>query len=167
MNRNDITTLKLSKKERAFVSALVEGGEPTAAALKSGYAESDAATAGWEMMHARRIAAAIDIEIKRALVAGAAVASRFLVKTVKDETAPAGVRVQAANSLLDRAGYVAPRQDAPRDGSRPLTDQSIDELRTLVDRLERERGSSAKDVTRGVLQHGKPSIGAETTDIYD
>lgn len=165
MRRNELTELNLSPKERRFVSTIVELGDPLAAALKSGYTESDAKVAAWELPRNAQVAAAIALQTRAAIVAGAAVASRYLVAAVKDDAVPHGVRIQAANSLLDRAGIVAPRDAAAP--TRELDSCSIEELHALVDQLASKRGDQAKDVTRGLLQHGSEAAPPNDADIFD
>jgi len=102
------------------------------------------------------IQAAVSLRIR---TEGAAVAHSVLLEVARDKQAPKGVRVDAAKALLDRAGFVAPRAEAPKQGEgRPLSDYSIEELRGLVAQLERNRGDQAKDVSRAVSATQAPQL---------
>src|SRR5690606_38674454 len=67
----------------------------------------------------------------------AAVGLDTLLEIAKDKTAPKGARVQAANSLLDRAGFVSKVLDKQRDSDdKPMSEMSAGELENFITRLQ-------------------------------
>jgi phage terminase small subunit len=117
------------------------------AAIACGYPESSAAQRGYELLHTAHVLAAIHTAARRRLVADAPTSIRVL-QPLRDNAASEKVRAEAARTLLDRAGMIAPRAAAPetkRDLS--LHEMSIDDLRNLAGKLEAELSGRAKDVS--------------------
>jgi predicted aconitase with swiveling domain len=159
-----ITARGLTARERRFVRHTVQYGDPKTAVKLCEYGGNPSDVAS-DLMRSPKIVAAIQAEISlRIRTEGATVAHNVLMEVAKDTTAPKGVRVDAAKALLDRAGFVAPRSEAPKaQEGRPLSDYSIEELRGLVTQLERSRADQAKDVSRGV-----PDVeGAQLSEMLD
>lgn len=159
-----LTPLNLTDLERKFVFALVRGAEKTAAAVTAGYSPSDADNAANDLVRKPNVAAAIEMELRRELVTDAPNSLRVL-REIRDSEAAPGTRAMAANSLLDRAGIVAPRDIATP--ARELDSCTIEELHALVDQLASKRGDQAKDVSRGLLQHDSTAAPSNDADIFD
>jgi hypothetical protein len=142
-----MTVPGLTAQERRFVSHTVRYGDPKAAVRLCEY-KGDPADIAPDLMRSPKIAAAIQAEVSlRIRTEGAMIAHNVLMDVAKDKDAPKGVRVDAAKALLDRAGFIAPRAEAPKAAEgRALSDYSIEELRGLVSQLERTRGDNARAV---------------------
>jgi hypothetical protein len=104
---------KLTKKQEAFVSAMVTtGGDRTAAAKILGYSDEKAGKAGEWLWRSSRVRAAFKEAVWDKLGTGAGLA----VNTLLDLAAagPAKVRREAADSILDRLGFK--QQDSKTPG---------------------------------------------------
>lgn len=137
---------EMTDKEDDFVSHFVQFGDAIKAAEAAGYAQ--AGIQGRQIAKRPRVAAAIRIETTRRMQHMAPVALSVLDKVMRDEKAPAGARVDAAKTILDRGGYGVPVAEKARSGDdRPLAEMSIPELERLVQDLENKRAAEALDVT--------------------
>jgi len=78
---------------------------------------------------------------KLAMMAPAAVG--VLASLMDDEDASPKIRLDAAKTILDRAGFVPPKaSDAPTVGERALHEMTRDELAARVHQLQNEIGAS-------------------------
>lgn len=137
---------EMTDREDDFVMHFVQYGDAIKAAEAAGYAQ--AGVQGRAIARRPRVAAAIRIETTRRMQHMAPVALTVLDKIMRDEKAPAGARVDAAKTILDRASYVSdPKRSDRSDEIKPLAEYSMQELEDLVQRLEAQRGSEARDVT--------------------
>ena len=69
----------------------------------------------------------------------APIAVKTLLAMVADEDKPDRIRIDAAKTILDRAGYVAPKAaDAPSGAEKALHEMTRDELAERADRLQKE-----------------------------
>lgn len=137
---------EMTDREDDFVMHFVQYGDAIKAAEAAGYAQ--AGVQGRAIARRPRVAAAIRIETTRRMQHMAPVALTVLDKIMRDEKAPAGARVDAAKTILDRANYVSdPKRSDRSDEIKPLAEYSMQELEDLVQRLEAQRGSEARDVT--------------------
>lgn len=149
----------LNQMQAAFVRFFVETGDRLQACKDAGYAGNPYPIA-WRLMRTPAIVAAIRAQTALRLQAIAPTALRVLNTIMVDEGAPKGVRVDAAKTLLDRAGFIAPKAREPdRDGDRPLNEYSVEELRRLIDDLEQQRGDEARVITSA------PPAAAELKDM--
>jgi hypothetical protein len=100
-------------------------------------------------MQSPQILAMVQIYAARELSLGAPGAIRLLRRMVDEEGKwDAKVRLAAANSILNRAGHIAPKAtDAARAGETPLNEMSMPQLRELADKLEGEIAGRAKEVS--------------------
>jgi hypothetical protein len=150
----------LTEKQRSFVRNVGAGHEPERAALMAGYQNHESAYAN---MRLPAIQAAIDIELRRLLVTEAApLALAFLIKVVKDDSTRFSdrVRVDAAKTLLSRAGYNEPKQvDQARD--KAVEEMSTAELHAFIDRTEAELASRATDVSAPI----QPTLDSQLSDL--
>jgi hypothetical protein len=78
---------------------------------------------------------------KVALMAPAALT--VLGDLMDDEESSAKIRLDAAKTILDRAGFVPPKaSEAPTVGAKPLHEMTRDELAARVHQLRSEIGAS-------------------------
>lgn len=134
----------LTERQAAFVAALVETGDRQHAVELSGYGSEE----HWGSIASRNLAtpavqAALRHEINRRLLHGAAAAAKVLLDIANDATAPKGVRVDAAKAILDRAGFVAPRNGADERTTVDLASMTPDQLRTFIAQGEQELATRA------------------------
>lgn len=152
--------IDLPEKYRQFVYALVEGLTQEAAGEKIGVT----AQAAGVLIRRPEIVSAMHFEINRRLrTEGASIGYKVLSTIAKDDTAPKGVRVDAAKTLLDRAGHVAPRGEPAKPVEKQMTDMTQNDLRDLVDKLESELANRATPVSAPNSAE-RPS---NTVDIFE
>jgi phage terminase small subunit len=132
----------LTPLQERFVEQILEGHNTLQAATLAGV--------GSPQVHAYRVASLPHVQAEIARQLGrrlaneaAPVAYSVLVKILRDENAASRVRVDAAKTLLDRAGFVPPRApDPPGTTGKQLNEMSREELRAVLtvaeDRLARE-----------------------------
>ncbi|HYF09465.1 MAG TPA: terminase small subunit [Acetobacteraceae bacterium] len=134
--------MNLTEPQAAFVLRFTSDpaciGNASAAARAAGYSERNAGEIGRQLLDKPHVRAAID-EAMRRQISGpmAAKASALLARVVDDETAPLKVRVEAAKTILDRAGIVPPTAferaaEAVRKASdgKAIGEMTIEEIRT-------------------------------------
>ena len=101
----------LTERQRAFVSAYAINpqtcGKVEQSAIEAGYSQGGARTRGGELLKMLHIQAAIRKECERVLASSAPLAISVLME-LAESACSESVRLQAANSLLDRAGYKHP-----------------------------------------------------------
>lgn len=142
---NAVAQLDLTEMQAAYVAHVVSGIEPAKAATLAGYA-NDGSIVASELMRNPRILAAIHYETARRIGALAPVAVSVLETIANDDTAPKGVRVDAAKTLLDRAGHLPPKAASEGGSGRTPAGMSTEELRALADELQRTIEARAKPV---------------------
>ena len=152
----------LTEKQLTLISTLIETGSQTLAVEAAGYSGPAACVAA-QALSSPAVAAALRHEINRRLLRDAATARHVLMDIMQDKTAPKGVRVDAAKAVLDRAGFIAPRQGAGMGENKPLNEMSSDELRRFISESERELSGRAKDVSAPDAL--KPA--AQVSDLLD
>jgi len=137
--------ISLSEKQFLMIYYYLQGATKTEACVKAGLRPESATV----LFGGKKVQAAIAAVLERFLVADAAPAAlRVLYQILHDNRAAPGVRVQAANSLLDRAGFDARRlAQAVRDGDKLDSEKTAEELRAEIAALERELSNRARDVT--------------------
>jgi len=134
---------ELNAREREFASALVDGLNPNEAAARAGIPSGS----GHALARHVRVAAAVHMEVHRRLkVEGAPVGLAVLLSVAKNVNAPAGVRVDAAKTLLSRAGHIEPRAEAAKPDTKDLSDMSQEELRKVIDQCESRLADQATPV---------------------
>lgn len=77
------------------------------------------------------------------------------------------IRADAAKVLLDRAGYVPPKADAPGAGGamRDPSEMSSDELRAFIEKAEAQLGARAQPVE--VARQNAPNDDASSQQVID
>ena len=147
MASQQIATRQLTDKQTAFVAALIETGDAPTAAQLAGFLDRPSKEA-WRLLRIPRVMAAVNAAVQIALAEDAPLARNLLRQYVKDPSMHPKIRLDAAKTLLDRAGHIAPKaRDASGGQDKPLNEMSRDELRALVDRYEAELTGRAKLVS--------------------
>jgi len=137
--------ISLSEKQFLMIYYYLQGATKTEACVKAGLRPESATV----LFGGKKVQAAIAAVLETFLVADAAPAAlRVLYQILHDNRAAPGVRVQAANSLLDRAGFDAKRlAQAVNGGDKLDSEKTAEELRAEIAALERELSNRARDVT--------------------
>jgi len=135
----------LSEKQFLMLYFFLQGSTKTEACAKAGLRPTSASI----LFGSSKMQAAIAAVLEKFLVADAAPAAlRTLYQILHDTKAAPGVRVQAANSLLDRAGFDSKRlAQAARDSDKLDSEKTAEELRAEIAALERELSNRAVDIT--------------------
>lgn len=140
----------LTERQRSFAVHFVKnGGNATRAAIAAGYSGKAAREQGYKLLRNPSVARAVRTE-QMALIGGTlATRALYTLKSImEDENAPAGARVDAAKTLLDRGGIPAipaTLLSVTIDDKDP-GDMTADELRAFIRQgsaqlaeMERER----------------------------
>ncbi|WP_169728453.1 terminase small subunit [Geminicoccus roseus] len=142
---------ELTEKQASFVVAYTSTpdaiGNASAAARIAGYSVNSAGEIGRQLLEKPHIIAAVRQAIRDQIslsLAGKAV--RYLEALVDDETAPKKVRLDAAKTILDRAGIAAMPVQLTDDQPKSLKEMSIDELRALINEAEHDAADRAVPV---------------------
>lgn len=149
------TGKNLTDMQREFVERVVDGNDGTTAARLAGY--SSPAAQAYHLARIPHVAQEIRARIAARLnTQGATVGLNTLIKIANDDTAPKGARVQAANSLLDRAGFVSKVLDKQRDADeKPISEMSASELEGFIGKLASK------------LDHAAAKRGAEDAEFTE
>jgi ribosomal protein L29 len=126
----------MTDRQEAFAAAFVaNGGNGAAAARAAGYAAEHSRVEAYRLIRSPAVQVAIRAEQQRT-VAGrlCSVALGVLEQIMCDSEAPAGARVDAAKTILDRGGLGAvPAGGGAGAGLGELREVSPEELRRLID----------------------------------
>lgn len=136
----------LALPERQFEMLLyyITGDDKATACRKAGYPE----TASWTLFNRPKLRAAVPLIIDAFLLEDAAPAAlRALYRVVTSDNEAAGVRIAAANSLLDRAGFTAKRHEKPGAQAFDASNATVSQLHDEADRLQREIDAKMRDIT--------------------
>jgi len=140
----DRAGIRLTDKQLAAVLTYVTGGTKSDAMIAGGYAPESA----WMVFEGGNVKAAIGVIIDSFLQTDAAPAAlRALYMIVSDDRTAPGIRVQAANSLLDRSGYDAKRHAREAEQGKDPTQMSSDELLAEIEKLQAQIEGRMHDVT--------------------
>lgn len=153
----------LTYLEETFVTRYLESGDAAQSVILSGYAEGNARTESWRLLNRPRIARAIAAAAVLRFAALVPVALHLIETFVREDKWPAKVRLDAAKTLLDRAGHVPPRPKDERSADMPIHEMDVGELRALSARLDDEIAGRARDVT----PHNAQAPGAPGDDDID
>lgn len=135
---------KLPEKLEKLIECLASGIGVPLSAEAAGYNLSDA----YELLQTPRVTRLVEYRARSALRNDyAPKALKFLGELAAREDAPLKERRQAAQFILERAGYVAPRAQVQEAAEKSISAMSAEELASLVEKLEQERSSRAKDVS--------------------
>ena len=140
----EIISRGLDDLQRRFVSVFVATGDANRARDESGYSPK---TATSHILSSHAVARAIALAVRIELGACAPMALNVLKHLAKNG-ATERVRLDAAKTLLDRGGHVAPKaREAENAGETPLHEMSTEGLRSLASKLEEEIAGRAKDIS--------------------
>lgn len=104
--------------------------------------------AAYSMLQTPAVTQALSRRMRATLQNDAApLAIKVLMELTRDETVHAAIRRSAARDLLDRAGYVPPKALEADVNDKSIAAMPADELAALVNKLEGELASRAKDVS--------------------
>jgi hypothetical protein len=137
----------LSTKQEALVEALFSSDGIILAAKAAGYADSSHVRR--MVRHSPVLRAAIEQELRHRLqTEGAPVAYALLVEVVRNKDSKFGerVRVDAARTLLDRAGFLPPKQPDRQPAEKDLNEMSTAELLAIIEKHEAELGDRATPI---------------------
>ena len=100
----------------AFTSTPGAIGNASEAARRARYSEKSARDIGQQLLAKPHVRAAIE-EANRAQISGslASKAVDVLRSIIEDEAAPLKIRLDAAKTVLDRSGHIAPKAREPSD----------------------------------------------------
>lgn len=136
--------VKADERQRKFIECLATGAGLDLSAAAAGYEPFEAQT----LLQTPRISRLVELRVRSALQNDYAPrAIKFLADLADDAKAPLKERRQAAQFVLERAGYVAPRAQIQEAAEKSISAMSAEELASLVEKLEQERASRAKDVS--------------------
>jgi phage terminase small subunit len=124
----------LLDQQQAFAEAYVMGnGNATQAAIAAGYSPVSARQTASRLLHTPHVQNAIRHAQAHALKGRlASKALGVLEKILDDDNAPAGVRVDAAKTVLDRAGLGAIRITESIGEDKPLEEMTTSELNEFI-----------------------------------
>ena len=161
----------LTDQQAAFVTHFTgtEGciGNGAASARMAGYSEASARDIAAQLLGKPHVRAAVEQANRDRLSGPAATkAAAFLERVVDDEAAPLKVRVEAAKTILDRAGLMPPSVveraaavERENRGAKPLADMSLSELGR-----EMARQKAAVEMLRGLLDRPSRHAGGRVLD---
>jgi len=95
---------------------------------------------------------------------------RILSAPDGDEFVTVKLKLDAAKTVLDRAGHVAPKAGEASDPAsvRDLSQMSIDELKAFVQRAEHDAAERAMPVIEGTATHDdRANHGGDDTQVID
>lgn len=146
-------------QQLAFAEAYVLGsGNATQAAIQAGYSAVSARQTASRLLRTPHVQEAIrraQAHVLRNRLASKALG--VLEKVLDDDDAPAGVRVDAAKTVLDRAGLSAARvPDSVPDDNKGAAEMSLAELDAVASRL-----ALAMRMARGEVIDVEPSVFAD------
>jgi hypothetical protein len=137
---------ELNEMQQAFVVAYTTDpaclGKIREAALAAGYSEHTAYEQGRRLVTLPHVKAAITKAIQDQISGPLATKALAVISSIMlDPEAPKGVRLDAAKSILDRAGHVSPRTPValPEPGSKELKNMSPDQLAGVISQASAAR----------------------------
>ena len=139
--------VQLSDRQSSFINYLVnEGKTRTEAARLAGFAAPR--QSAFTLTQSPKIIARIRQERHKIYQSDLApLAVQTLKDVMRDTEAPSSARVAAARSCLELAGDLGKHSQANAKSDKSLSDMSVDELASIIDKLDGEKIRLAKDVT--------------------
>jgi phage terminase small subunit len=120
-------------QQRFVVEYVTNGGNATSAAKVAGYSVKTAGQMGFKLMGNPHVQDAIRAEQRRLLNGDMATKALGVLRSImENEDAPAGARVDAAKTVLDRAGLVAVRTGHDDSPDVPVTQMPVEQLRKII-----------------------------------
>ncbi len=141
MDTSDAGHRELTEAQQVFVMHFTSSpgaiGNAAESARRAGYSEKSARELGRQLLDKPHVRKAVE-DANRHSISGkiATKAVDLLERVIDDENAPIKVRVEAAKTILDRAGIVAAtaiKADG-KDGvpEKPLSEMTVEELEEIV-----------------------------------
>lgn len=122
---------------------MLSGYAPQAAAKLAGYEDSAGAVS--RLLRAPAVLYALELGLRRTLQGKLVPLAFETLETLVQNADSDRVRLDAAKTILDRAGF-APAKQAPNPDDREPEQMQTHELHALIERLERELGERAAPV---------------------
>jgi len=126
---------RLTDQQARFVEHFVaQNGNAAEAARRAGYADASARTSAYRLLRTPEVRGAIRERMSATLAVLGHKALGVIEQILDDPGAPAGVRLDAAKTALDRCGFPALRSPAALETSdgKLLSEMSIAELEAIV-----------------------------------
>ena len=150
----------LTEKQSAFIVAFTSLpgciGNATKSAVEAGYSEKSAYEIGRQQLEKSHILAAID-EANRSMIGGslASKAIDVLRAIIDDQDAPAKLRLDAAKTILDRAGISTLKvEDQARPGQKEdLAGMSMEELAIFIRQGNAHLAREARGDGQSLVSH--------------
>ena len=138
---------EFTERQDQFIYNLVRlGNNPTQSARLAGYA--DPSQSAFNLVHSPKMIARIRQERHKVYQTDLApIAVSTLKEVMQDTEAPSSARVAAARSCLELAGDLGKHSQANQKADKSLSDMSVEELSSIIDKLDGEKVKLAKDVT--------------------
>tara|TARA_R110002020_G_scaffold40601_1_gene120003 strand:+ start:281 stop:721 length:441 start_codon:yes stop_codon:yes gene_type:complete len=138
---------EFTERQDQFIYNLVRlGNNPTQSARLAGYA--DPSQSAFNLVHSPKMIARIRQERHKVYQTDLApIAVSTLKEVMQDTEAPSSARVAAARSCLELAGDLGKHSQANAKADKSLSDMSVEELSSIIDKLDGEKVKLAKDVT--------------------
>ncbi len=134
----------LTEQQQRFVAEFVSnGGNGKRACIAAGYAAKSAHQEAYRLLRKEHVLDAVRKEQARVLGTMSAKALHVLNQLLDDTGISPAVRLDAAKTVLDRAGYVSARtpvQSVMTVSDKPMNEMDMAELRALVVALESIQG---------------------------
>lgn len=141
-----------------FAAAFVaNGGNATEAAKTAGYSEVSARQIGSGLLSKPHVLEAIQEEVRKVIGSDLTAMSVGAIRTILaapsagDGAVSHKIKLDAAKTVLDRAGHIAPKAEAPREPTdlADLHRMSIAELEAFIEREKHRAAERAHPVIEG------------------
>lgn len=152
----------LTEKQRTYVDLVATGVERHRAAALAGYAAGSNALVSFETNS--KIQSAIAALTAARLQSAAPAALALIEKFVRDDAMAPKIRLDAAKDLLNRAGYLPPRQADATANGKSQNEMTSEELRAMIQQHEQVLAERAKPVGNGAVAPLPPSQPTEFLD---
>ena len=139
---------EFTDRQDQFIYNLVRlGNNPTQSARLAGYNQPK--QMAFDLTRNPKIIARIRQERHKIYQTDLApLAVQTLKDVMRDTEAPASARVSAARSCLELAGDIGKHSQANSKSDKSLSDMSVEELASIIDKLDDQKVRLAKDVTQ-------------------
>jgi len=138
---------EFTERQDQFIHNLVRlGNNPTQSARLAGY--KDPKQSSFNLVNSPKILARIRLERHKLYQSDLApLAVQTLKDIMRDTEASSSSRVSAARTCLELAGDIGKHSQANSKSDKSLADMSVDELASIIDKLDGEKVKLAQDIT--------------------
>ena len=138
---------EFTERQDQFIYNLVRlGNNPTQSARLAGY--KDPKQSSFNLVNSPKIIARIRQERNKVYQTDLApLAVQTLKDIMRDTEASSSSRVSAARTCLELAGDIGKHSQANSKSDKSLADMSVEELSSIIDKLDDEKIKLAKDVS--------------------